>query len=189
MHKIRTIVSSTALAFLVTTSNTFCANANRTDSASPSQNQSCKTFVRGFYDWYTAYSKKHDTERSSDSALKLRANYFAPALTKQLREDSAAQDKVSGEIVGLDFDPFLNTNGDPYDKYVVGEVTVKGANYFVNVYGSNKNKRSAKPEIVPELALNNGRWVFTNFHYGNASAGNENLIQILKELRVTRAKQ
>jgi hypothetical protein len=39
----------------------------------------------------------------------LKSKYaFSPELASKLKEDLAAQEKSPGEIVGLDFDPFLN---------------------------------------------------------------------------------
>lgn len=188
MNKLQTTLLAATLAFIASSTALYCVAATPANSATVKQNQSCSKFVRTFYDWYTSYSNQHQKERTSDSAIKLKANWFAPALVKQLKEDSAAQDKVSGELVGLDFDPFLSTNGDPYDKYVVGEASTKGGKFFVNVYGSSHNKRSAKPAVVPELALRNGQWVFTNFHYGSTEPVNENLVSVLKFLAESRKK-
>jgi len=59
----------------------------------------------------------------------------------RLQKDSNAQAKVSGEIVGLDMDPFLATNAEPHQHYTVGKITTKGTSYWADVYGSDKGKR------------------------------------------------
>lgn len=59
-------------------------------------------FVQSFYDWYVK------AEIDSDAALKKKPAYFSPELTKALKADAVAAAKSPGDIVGLDFDPFLN---------------------------------------------------------------------------------
>jgi hypothetical protein len=151
--------------------------------------KSCRTFVQGFYNWYTAVTQKETQGDSSDLALKYKGSAFSPELLHQLKEDSAAQAKVSGEIVGLDFDPFLATNSDPYEKYVVGNVLPKGDRYRVQIYGIQAGKKSTDPVVVPELISKNGRWTFVNFHYGKSKfTENENLLSILNVLKKDRQK-
>jgi len=99
-----------------------------------------------------------------------------------LEADSAAQANALGEIVGLDFDPFLNTQ-DPYDRYAVGKVTRKGQRCLVDVYGVHSGKRSDRPDVVPELVRRHGSWVFMNFHYPRERT---DLLSILKRLRQKR---
>jgi hypothetical protein len=53
---------------------------------------------------------------------------------KGLKEDLAASKKSPGEIVGLDFDPFLNAQ-DIAERYLVGKITPKGDHYWVEVFG------------------------------------------------------
>lgn len=141
---------------------------------------SCRTFVQSFYKWYLA-------QPESDRAYKRRASAFSPELLKQLNEDYAASQKVSGEIVGLDFDPFLDTNAEPFSKYVATKVTKKGANYLVQVDGSGGN-RNDHSRILPEVAYQNGKCQFVNFHYPDAKGPNENLLSILKILKDDRRK-
>jgi hypothetical protein len=68
--------------------------------------QSCRKFVKDFYDWYIPKSPKEFS--SPDRAMKRRKDAFSSVLLQRLREDFEAQAKVAGEIVGLDSDPFLN---------------------------------------------------------------------------------
>jgi hypothetical protein len=75
--------------------------------------ESVRGFVQGFYDWYVPKALDHKIFRAWDLALKTKSSVFSPELAQALREDSAAQDKAEkGELVGLDFDPFLNSQ-DP----------------------------------------------------------------------------
>ena len=151
-------------------------------------NKSCRDFVQGFYDWYVPVALKGGRVTPVDRALKIKGSAFSPELAQALREDSAASAKVKDEVVGLDFDPFLNTQ-EPSDRYVVGNVTPKGDTYWVEIYGVTSGKKSAKPDVTPELKFKNGRWIFVNFHYGEVEhPEDENLVSILKTLRASRQK-
>lgn len=140
----------------------------------------CRSFVQSFYKWYL---KKPQADR----AYKQRASAFSPTLLKQLNEDYAASQKVSGEVVGLDFDPFLDTNAEPHARYVATKVTKKGNDYLVQVDGSGGN-RTDHTRIVPEILYKNGKCQFVNFHYTDSKPPDDNLLSTLKTLRDNRHK-
>ena len=98
-----------------------------------------------------------------------------------LDEDLAASSKNHDEIVGLDFDPYINAQ-DWEGKYHVEKVAVKNNNCTAALWGTNSG---VKREIVDaELELAKNRWVFVNFHYpGGANQREENLIDLLTLLR------
>ncbi len=151
--------------------------------------QNCKKFVQGFYDWYVPSLTEESKMPTPELAIQSRRAAFDVNLYKQLKADFDAQAKVSGEIVGLDFDPYLNAQ-DTSSKYVAGNVTAKknGA-YLVEVHSVTGGKRNPKPDVVPEVAFKNGKWQFVNFHYGKTDIPeNENLISVLKVLRESRIK-
>lgn len=104
----------------------------------PSQPQDCGHFVQQFYDWYVAkenaLTKRNSQESALEVALREKGSSFSPELVKGLKEDLAASKKSSGEIVGLDFDPFLNAQ-DVAERYFVGKTTPKGDHYLVEVFG------------------------------------------------------
>ena len=105
---------------------------------------------------------------------------FSPKLLRWLEEDYEAQAKVAGEIVGLDYDPFLFSQ-DPCERYVAESVTYNAEKCFVDVHSVCQGRKSAKADVVPELTYQDGSWIFLNFHYGiNDSAG---LLGNLKSLR------
>jgi hypothetical protein len=147
---------------------------------------SCRRFAQAFYDWYVPKALKDHRGPASDLALRYRRTAFSAELVQKLSEDSAAQAKAS-EIVGLDFDPFLNSQ-DPSERFVVGGVTRRGDKYFVEVRGIQSGK--AQENVVPELVLTKtGHWRFANFHYGpSKSSADENLLSILDSLRRERLK-
>jgi len=142
-----------------------------------------QAFVQNFYNWYTPIALKSQKGPGSDIALRSKALLFSRELAKALREDSQAQAKAQGEIVGIDWDPFLNSQ-DPEDQYEAAKVTQIGDRYFVDVYGLNSGKRHEKPEVVVELRQDAGKWVFVNFH----SVDGHNLLASLKSLSESRHK-
>jgi len=156
------------------------ADSIKTSDAGGTEN-ACRLFVQSFYKWYLSNPQ-------SDRAYKDKASAFNPELIKQLKEDYAASQKVSGEVVGLDFDPFLNTNAEPHARYVATKVTKKGTNYLVQVDGSGGN-RTDHTRIVPEVAYKDGKCQFVNFHYADSKPPDDNLLSILKTLRDDRRKE
>ncbi|SRR5487761_48224 len=146
--------------------------------------EAVKGFVQGFYNWYVPEAVKTQQEPVWNVALKYKRSAFSPALFRALKEDSEAQAKASGEIVGLDFDPFLNTQ-DPCDRYEVGTATPQEAGYRIEIYGVCSGKRNAKPDVIAELARRDSSWVFTNFRY---PAIGRDLLSTLKTLQEQRQK-
>jgi hypothetical protein len=162
-------------------------NKNAADvNKAPDKKKVCRQFVQDFYNFYVPLSG--DNQPSAEVAIEKRKSSFSPELYKQLKADFDAQAKVSGEIVGLDFDPFLNAQ-DVQERYIAGNVTERADHFFVDVHGMAGGKKNPKPDVVPELMRKDGKWVFVNFHYGKTSIPvNENLLSVLKALRQDRAK-
>lgn len=153
----------------------------------PDEKKSCKHFVQEFYNYYIPVAGGNGP--TPEAALEAKKSHFGEDLYRQLKADFDASAKVKDEIVGLDFDPFVNSQ-DPAPKYVVGEVTERAGRFKVGVHGvSSDGKKNPQPDVTPELAHRNGKWVFLNFHYGKTSIPeNENLISILKALAADRKK-
>lgn len=146
--------------------------------------KSCGEFVQRFYDWYVPFFDKFEGPgRVSDFAVTHRKSIFNADLVKALLEDSAAQDKAK-EIVGLDFDPFLNAQ-DVDGRYVVGNVKIEAERCWAELHSMEGGGRKAKPTVVPELARNGSQWVFVNFHYPEFHS---DLMSILKSLKASRRK-
>lgn len=146
--------------------------------------EAVKDFAQGFYSWYVPEALKTEETPAWSVALKYKRSAFSLALFRALKEDSDAQAKASGQIVGLDFDPFLNTQ-DPCDRYEVGTVTPQNARYRVDIYGVCSGKRNEKPDVVAEVARRDGSWAFTNFLY---PAIHRDLLGTLRTLREERQK-
>lgn len=156
---------------------------SRALSAADPESAACSKFVGEFYTWYLAHGKNADPLRV---ALKTKKSNFSSELVKRLNEDYKAAAKSPGEIVGLDFDPVLNSQ-DFADKYVPGKVTKKGSHYLVEVFGVTGGKRGEVADVIPELQKVGGRWVFTNFIYRH-DGKTDDLLSILKKLKADREK-
>jgi hypothetical protein len=158
-----------------------------------SQSEDCGHFVQQFYNWYVAKEnalmKSNGLGSALEVALREKRSSFSTELVKALKEDLAASKKSPAEIVGLDFDPFLNAQ-DIAERYLVGNVTPKGDHYWVEVFGVWNGEKNSNPDVVPELRFENGHWIFTNFHYGKTDIPvNENLISILEVLKKDRGEK
>jgi len=171
----RTTLILLALCFL-------SAPAALADNPSPAQ-VAASAFVQKFYDWYTPVAHQHGKTPSWVVALDKQGAAFDPGLVRALRADGAAQKKVSGDIVGLDFDPFLSSQ-DPKDKYTVGEATEHDGVYVISVYGVRSGRQNYKPDLVVEVKASKDSFVFTNFRYG----ADGDLVGTLKTLKDQRAK-
>jgi hypothetical protein len=152
--------------------------------------KSCHTFVQEFYDWYFDRLNSEDGARKNSptaeqEVLNRKQPVLALSLRQMLREDSEAQ-AHSNDIVGLDFDPYINAQ-DWNGKYKVQRAEVKDATCRAILYGDDAG---TQVEMVdPELQNIDGTWIFVNFHYPNAyKPVDENLISVLKMLREERQK-
>lgn len=134
-------------------------------------------FVEEFYQWYTPVFRKGGWW---NTAIQKKSTCFDVSLLKALKEDALAQDRNPGEIVGLDFDPFLNAQ-DIVKSYRVGKAEKKGDNYHVSVFAGGKQKR---PQIIVEVSFRQGQCFFVNFHYPEMG----NLRTLLKEMAEDRKK-
>jgi hypothetical protein len=157
--------------------------AKAAPQATPKPAQSAHDFVDRFYDRYLSEIVDDDNLPSPYDALQIEPRVFSPGLRKALRDDFDAQDASPDEIVGLDFDPFLNSQ-DPCDEYEVGRATLHGSTYWVAVYGICDGKKHSQPDLYAEVAPVKASWQFVNFHYPDGG----NLLGRLKSLSAERRK-
>lgn len=139
--------------------------------------------VQEFYSWYVPIALKDQKQPAFVIALKKKGGLFSPELAQALEVYAAAQAKVEGEIVGLDWHPFLNSQ-DPASQYEAGKVTTKGDRSLVEVHGLSSGKKNSKADVIVELTLSGGKWLFSNFR----SPDGNDLVSALKALRDSRSK-
>jgi hypothetical protein len=133
-------------------------------------------FVQRFYDSYL----KRD---APDWARTVRNGHqlFDRALANALLEDAAAQSKSTGDIVGIDFDPFLGSQ-DPGNKFRVGRAVATATGYRVEVFDQEAGP-NGKPVVLDDLATNGENWIITDFRYPNTSSELLSTLQSLRESR------
>jgi hypothetical protein len=144
------------------------------------QTPSALDAAREFYTWYVPIAQKSD---GLAAVLKQRPNALTPALADALKADRAAAAKNKDEIVGLDGDPFLDSQ-DPCESYEVGTAAPGGTRALVPVYSVCQGKRSAKPEFTVELALQKDKWQIANIHFQRGG----DLVSLLARLKNDREK-
>ncbi len=149
-------------------------------AAAPAGAEQARAFVQAFYDWYVKGTI------DSDAALKKKPAYFSPELTKALEADEAAAAKSPGDIVGLDFDPFLNAQ-DICSPYKVGAVKQVGNAYEVEVLGSCADTKPGQPDVIARLVRHGASWMFVDFIYpARDDQAQQDLFAILKALQQER---
>ena len=157
-------------------------------STHPEETSSCRQFAQAFYDWYVPFTQKRMNGPASDIALKRKADMFSQELLRALKIDSGAQARAKGELVGIDFDPFVGSQ-DPAGHYEARRVTWRGDRCSVEVWPASPTDtaaKSEKPDVVAELVQEKGHWQFLNFHYPDLKA---DLVSVLARLREDRRKQ
>lgn len=136
-----------------------------------------KAFVKGFYDWYVPIANRTNKKPAWILAIEQKPTLFDDKLKDMLREDYVSQLKNPGYIVGIDFDPFLNSQ-DPSSHFDVGSVSEKGSDFFVEVKtGTAREKRV--PSVVVDVRSANGNYTLANFLYPQ----NGDLRNVLAELK------
>jgi hypothetical protein len=153
---------------------------------------SCRRFAQDFYSWYLPLIHQRRNYPTSDIAIQRKATVFEPALLRALKVDSVAQRRANGEIVGIDFDPFVGSDGA--ENYELRKAYLHGDRCLVEVWQTPPNDNSwkpAKPDVIAELSKQAGHWQFRNFFYpdANGSNGNSDLISALAWWREARGKQ
>lgn len=150
--------------------------------AQDTQAQSAKVFVQSFYDWYTGEMQKNEEGPVADP-LKSKRWPFSAAIVAALRADEEAQAKTTDDVVGIDFDPYLNAQ-DTCFPYKAGKVTASGSQYRVELFDSNCS--SSHPEIPTVIAVvekDGSSWRFVNFLYpGEPGQPDSDLLSVLRQL-------
>jgi hypothetical protein len=158
-----------------------CAQANPPASIG----DSCRMFVQGFYDWYAPIAVRKHANPAWELAVTTRPGDFSPELRRAITKDSKAQRK-SKDIVGLDFDPFLNSQ-DPSQKFAVESVAVRANHCRATVYGISEGQK--RERVAPVADRVGGRWRFANFSYLHPKTGTYDLLNLLKQMAADRHPQ
>ncbi len=169
------MIATPLLALLVAC----CLASPAIAAAQSAEVQSARKFVKEFYAGYVQRSLSESAKSPMEQELKRAPSRFAPTLLRALQADLLASSKSPDEIVGLDFDPFLNTQ-ESFSHSSVVKVVRKGGSYFAGVALDKSNQ----PSVVAELERHQGNWRFVNFHYPDGP----DLLSLLRSLSLDRKK-
>jgi hypothetical protein len=106
-------------------------------------------FVTSFYRWYVPMAVSNHREPADAIALREKASMFSPQLYRALKADLDAQAKTTGEIVGLDSDPFLNTQ-DPCGDFAIGKTRRGPSTFRVEFFAVCNSKQATKPSALAD---------------------------------------
>lgn len=137
--------------------------------------QPAAEFVREFYDWYATYVQNQNGT-AWYAVLSKDPPILDDKLSTLLRADSAAQSAALGEVMGIDWDPFLATQ-DPCESFEIQKVTADTDDGRVEVRTSCYYVDSL-PDVVAQVVRRGEGWAFTNFSYPREST---DLLKILGE--------
>ncbi len=119
--------------------------------------KSATVFTQTFYDWYRLHDDRLET------ALAQRPELFGATLLTALRTDIEAQAKNPQEIVGIDWDPFTNSQ-DPCDPYQVASASRRGDTVLVAMRGMCTDAAPRPgPDVIARLQHRDSSWVFVDF--------------------------
>lgn len=153
------------------------ATASATPTFADTTLQSAAKFTQDFYGWY------RQRDMPMDSAVGLRPELFERTLLAALDSDFAAQARVPGEIVGLDWDAFTGSQ-DPCDTYTVMGATRSGDTVTLPIRGTCRDAAPpTAPDVIAQVRRTATSWVFVDFRHADDKGS---LRQDLAELKQER---
>lgn len=135
--------------------------AQAVSSQKTSDAASVRQFVQSFYDWYAPRPHKAWLEDQPVPSLGAKNAMFSGELQTLMREDLAAERRMTLLHVGLYPDPFLLWLSPPRH-YSVKSVDQKEGGWLVKVVGDVPSGQPV-PVVIVKLKLTNRGLVFTNF--------------------------
>ncbi|MGE5624758.1 MAG: hypothetical protein ACM3ZT_04340 [Bacillota bacterium] len=164
-------------------SHATAAQAQKTES------EAVHDFVQGFYDWYVGLAQKESNQEPPyEAALKSTRWPMSQEIVAALNADMAAQAKTPDDVVGIDFDPFLNAQDECFP-YKAGKVTQTGSRYQVTVIDSHcSDPHPEWPTVIAVVEERKGTWTFVNFLYPGDTQGaaQTDLLTVLQDLKKER---
>ncbi|MGZ4001613.1 MAG: hypothetical protein ACXVIY_13320, partial [Mucilaginibacter sp.] len=152
------------------------------------EKENARVFVQQFYDWYKKLYNQGVTATDNVGTdvymIKHKPQYLDDSLLKAFIEYYKAEPKDADEVVGLDFDPILDSQDIGWD-YQTGKVKQVGDTFFVNIHcdthGKPKDKILALPPIiVAEVVKKSGHWKLVNLSYPPPEGKGEDLLKMLE---------
>lgn len=149
----------------------------------PPRHPDAMAFVSGFL---TDYLAGIEAPTAADSARRRAVNArILPTLRRALDADRAAQMAAEGEIVGLDFDPFLAAQ-DPCDSYAPREAAVVQGNIHVAVYCTSGSGHPLTPDVIYVLTRQGTRFLVADIQYPGGGVLTEILERLARDRNIPR---
>jgi hypothetical protein len=118
--------------------------------------ESARRFVQSFYKWYLQRAEGCDCTPHWSLAVKEKPSSFSSDLLLALKRDLAAEAKTQGEVAGIDFDPFLNTQEETAECHPDEIQHETGRNYLVSMSCSS-TAAVAPQHVTAEVSYVNGQ--------------------------------
>lgn len=144
-----------------------------------------RAFVDAFYAWYVPIAAADSREAPFVTVLRKRRELLTPLLFAALKADNDAQTKAPHDLVGLDADPFLNSQ-DPCAGYAIGVAMHLARAYLIQVYAVCEGTRAAEPSAVVSVQSDGKRWQIADVFLGNGRDGLMHRLRALAEERKRR---
>jgi hypothetical protein len=139
-----------------------CLGSTASAQTQATQSSQAIAFVQSFYDWYLPIVSDNNLhEAACNVAIKRRPELFDQTLLRALQNDAVAQANSKGEIDNLDFDPFVDTNGEPAPHFKA----VRATGSLVTVVGFDKQIAKPLVTLAVEVRCKQDRCVIVNIHY------------------------
>jgi hypothetical protein len=154
------------VSLTLTPTSASAAGASAAGAAAYASEFGARAFVQGFYDWYSGRMLAASKSKSGKGfdfhdGLRAKPDSFSPELKRLLEEDYAASSKCPSEVVGLDWDPFLETQDTP-GSYAISKVEKTAQGFRVSI-DDKKARRSDNPVAQADVAFVGGHWTFVDF--------------------------
>jgi hypothetical protein len=144
-------------------------------SQNAADEQSCRSFVQRFYDWYwNQYADRIDDPNfqiPADHAVsKLQPPAVDPKIFRAMNDyekriNNPKTNPRGGSSILEYWDPFLNSDNGVHGKFQVVHVDASGDHCLAAVRGSS--------EVQPELRRVGGAWLIIDFYYPDAKSEND----------------
>lgn len=152
---------------------TDAAAQRRTETAQPA----ARLFVENFIARYNGQFKETPERPGDWNPLTLVERSLTPELVRALEEDRAAAAANQDEIVGLDFDPFTNSQ-DPCETYAAGRTAQRADTLLVELLGRCHDQNPLIPDAVYLLVRRGADFAIADIVYPQGGT----LTGVLREL-------
>lgn len=142
-----------------------------------------KRFVELFIERYNGQFRETPERPANWNPLTLVRRSLTPDLWRALEADRAASAANDDEIVGLDFDPFTNSQ-DPCDTYKAGRTAERADTVMVEILGECHGQNPLFPDAVYLLVRSGREFAIADIAYGHGGS----LTGVLRELAEMRKR-